>query len=43
MRCDEPDRRQRDRTLFERREDRGETPRRAGRLDAVIRGTLGQV
>ncbi len=43
MRCHEANGRQRDCTIFKRREDGREAARRAGRLDAVIGGALSKV
>jgi hypothetical protein len=43
VRRHEPDGRQRDGTIFERREDGRKAARRAGRLDPVVGGAFGEV
>ena len=43
VRRQQPDGRQRHRSRFERGEDRGEAAQRAGSLDPVIGGTLGEM
>jgi hypothetical protein len=43
MRCDEPDGRQRDCTIFKRSEDGREALRRTGYLDTVVGSALGEL